>query len=222
MMAEATTSRRRATGRTLLIVSALGTAGFAGWSMAQLQLSTPETFLAEAWHAFGLVVFAGLFALVAWRPRAYPGLMELTILHSAGMFTLAFINQDAEGSTANMVLHGLLTLALLVAYVVLGCVKAWGRQSTGAPAVSSSARTGGTAKEAPRASSSSSSPTNSSGPAQGTAADSTKKPAPGAQPQRGLDRGTSPANRESSPTTQPGTQPTKPIPQSLPEDRPRG
>ncbi|WP_218220898.1 hypothetical protein [Nesterenkonia sp. Act20] len=202
MPAEVTTSRRRATGRTLLIVSALGTAGFAGWSMAQLQQSGPETFLAEAWHAFGLVVFAGLFALVAWRPRAYPGLMELTILHSAGMFVLAFSNQDAAGSTANMVLHGLLTLALLIAYVMLGCVKAWGRQS--APA----ARKDSTKDHS-------------------AAKGSGKKSAAETEQRKGLDRDpASPApasapRQESAPARQPAVQPTKPMPQSLPEDRPR-
>ncbi|MBE1514773.1 hypothetical protein [Nesterenkonia halotolerans] len=204
MPAEVTTSRRRATGRTLLIVSALGTAGFAGWSMAQLQQSGPETFLAEAWHAFGLVVFAGLFALVAWRPRAYPGLMELTILHSAGMFVLAFSNQDAAGSTANMVLHGLLTLALLIAYVMLGCIKAWGRQSAPAPRKDTSKN-------------------------HNAAKDSGKKPVGEAEQRKGLDRdpaspapASAPASaprQESAPAGQ--AQPTKPMPQSLPEDRPR-
>lgn len=125
MTAEVTTSRRRAVGRTLLILSALGAAGFAGWSLAQLQQATPQELLSQSWHAFGLIVFAGLFALVAWRPRAYPGLMELTITHSVGIFTLALVNQNATGSTATMILHGLLGLALVIAYVVLGCIKAW-------------------------------------------------------------------------------------------------
>ncbi|GAA1115643.1 hypothetical protein [Nesterenkonia jeotgali] len=225
MTAEVTASRRRATGRTLLIVSALGAAGFAGWSLAQLQLASTETFLSDAWHAFGLIVFAGLFALVAWRPRAYPGLMELTIVHSVGMFVLAFTNQDAAGATATMILHGLLALALLIAYVVLGCVKAWGRQpaaahtspgrtgspdATGSPAVAG--KSGAKKDSAPDASAK-----------QRQSRESTSE-----RGQRSLERTPeAPAQPGGTPNAQPGeasptkTQPTRPISQELPEDRPR-
>ncbi|PRZ17802.1 hypothetical protein [Nesterenkonia sandarakina] len=225
MAAEVTASRRRATGRTLLIVSALGAAGFAGWSLAQLQLTTPETFLSEAWHAFGLIVFAGLFALVAWRPRAYPGLMELTIVHSIGMFVLAFTNQDAEGATATMILHGLLALALLIAYVVLGCIKAWGHQPAAQP---SPTRTGTTRDAATRSSSTSNSPTREPAGTKGSAAQGTPNREPAGTP-RGIDRTpeapTQPA--AAAPRSAPGSeprpqqaQPTKPMPRELPEDRP--
>ena len=220
MTAEATTSRRRATGSTLLIVSALGTAGFAGWSMAQLQQTSPESFLSEAWHAFGLIVFAGLFALVAWRPRAYPGLMELTILHSIGMFVLAFTTQDAAGATATMILHGLLTLALLISYVVLGCVKAWGKQPVAAPATPAGRKDGAGSGNPRTGDPKSSSPATSSETAAITGKEAPKTTgAPRTQPapnQRGID--SSPA----APPQTPGTQPTRQMPQNLPEDRPRG
>ncbi|MBO0595399.1 hypothetical protein I2485_10905 [Nesterenkonia sp. E16_7] len=213
MAAEITASRRRATGRTLLIISALGAAGFAGWSLAQLQLTTSETFLSEAWHAFGLIVFAGLFALVAWRPQAYPGLMELTIVHSIGMFVLALTNQDAAGATATMILHGLLALALLVAYVVLGCIKAWRR----APAAQrpASAPASAPAKR----------PEDARGPVA-----SGSSPAKGQQDRgkaaesgpRGLDRGSEPtAKPGAAPQGRTGTAATRPMPQEFPEDHPQ-
>ncbi|EXF25558.1 hypothetical protein BG28_12955 [Nesterenkonia sp. AN1] len=209
MAAEITASRRRATGRTLLIVSALGAAGFAGWSLAQLQLTTSETFLAEAWHAFGLIVFAGLFALVAWRPRAYPGLMELTIVHSIGMFVLALTNQEAAGATATMILHGLLALALLIAYVVLGCIKAWGRQ----PAAQQPAPASAKRPEVARASA-----TAGSSPAKGQQ-DRGKAPESGP---RGLDQAPAPtAQPGTAPGGRSGTAPTRPMPQAFPEDHPR-
>lgn len=213
MAAEITASRRRATGRTLLIISALGAAGFAGWSLAQLQLTTSETFLSEAWHAFGLIVFAGLFALVAWRPQAYPGLMELTIVHSIGMFVLALTNQDAAGATATMILHGLLALALLIAYVVLGCIKAWRRQPAAQqPASASPSAPAKRAKDA-------------RGP---VTAESSMAKAPqdrGGTPEsgpRGLDRAPEPtAQPGATPGTRTDTAPTRPMPQEFPEDHPR-
>lgn len=213
MTAELTASRRRATGRTLLIVSALGSAGFAGWSLAQLQLTTSETFLTEAWHAFGLIVFAGLFALVAWRPRAYPGLMELTIVHSIGMFVLAFLNQDAAGATATMILHGLLALALLIAYVVLGCIKAWGHQPAAQPSRSTPRKRSEAARE-PVAGGKESLAKDS--PAQGQQSRAaTAEAAP-----KVLDRTPeAPAQPGGATRTQPT--PTRPLPQELPEDRPR-
>ncbi|MGJ9372505.1 hypothetical protein [Nesterenkonia sp. CF4.4] len=238
MTAEVTASRRRATGRTLLIVSALGAAGFAGWSLAQLQLSTPETFLSDAWHAFGLIVFAGLFALVAWRPRAYPGLMELTIVHSIGMFVLAFTNQDAAGATATMILHGLLALALLIAYVVLGCIKAWGRQPGTQPTPAESGRPQSKHPESKRSESKRPGSKRPEVTRESTARDTAAakdSPAKGQQsrqlgdPPRGTDRTpeapTQPATPpRSTPSSEPRpqqTQPTTPMPQELPEDRPR-
>lgn len=224
MTAEVTASRRRATGRTLLIISALGAAGFAGWSLAQLQLASTETFLSDAWHAFGLIVFAGLFALVAWRPRAYPGLMELTIVHSIGMFVLAFTNQDAAGATATMILHGLLALALLIAYVVLGCVKAWGRQPAAAhtspKATGTPDRAGAPAAPGKPAAKRDSAPDVSA--KQRQIRESTDKPG-----QRSLEpTPEAPGQPGGTSHTKPGevpptTNPTRPISQELPEDRPR-
>ncbi|MCH8563327.1 hypothetical protein LTI14_08905 [Nesterenkonia sp. YGD6] len=217
MAAEVTASRRRATGRTLLIVSALGCAGFAGWSLAQLQLTTSETFLSEAWHAFGLIVFAGLFALVAWRPRAYPGLMELTIVHSIGMFVLAFLNQDATGATATMILHGLLAVALLIAYVVLGCIKAWGHQPATEQPPSAAAKRPEATRDPVTAAKDSR-----------TKGQQSRQPAAGNTP-RGLDRtpeapaqpGTQAGAAPHAQPPQTHTAPTRPLPQDLPEDRPR-
>lgn len=217
-MAEAVNaSQRRATGRTLLIVSALGVAGFAGWSLAQLQLASSQAFLAEAWHALGLIVFAGLFALVAWRPRAYPGLMELTIAHSIGMFLLALTNQDAAGATATMILHGLLAIALLIAYVVLGSIKAWGHQT---PAETTPAATKDPAGAGDRRTDSKGSKAKPRGNRQ-PSSESASRPiakSPEAPAQPGSPSSSSPDARP----TQPGTQPTRPMPQELPEDRPRG
>ncbi|GAB3181976.1 hypothetical protein GCM10027060_13870 [Nesterenkonia halophila] len=121
-------ARRGVAGRSLLIVAALAAAFASGMGIAQLSTAGPEHVVVDAWRAFGLIVFAGLFALVAWRPTSYPGLMELAFAHKVGM-TLVGWSQlgDARDSWTALIFDGLLALALLVAYVLLGCHRAWRR-----------------------------------------------------------------------------------------------
>ena len=45
----------------------------------------PELKVLEAWRAYGLVVFAGLFILLALRPRAMRGVWELAIFDKAAL-----------------------------------------------------------------------------------------------------------------------------------------
>ncbi|MDZ5078131.1 hypothetical protein [Nesterenkonia sp. HG001] len=121
-------AKRAVAGRALLILAALAAAAAAGASIAQLGDAGSEHLLNEAWRGFGLVVFAGLFALVAWRPTGYPGVLELAFLHKLGLALLAWSQLDtADGAWATLIIDGLLALALLVAYVLLGSHRAWRR-----------------------------------------------------------------------------------------------
>lgn len=121
-------ARRAVVGRALLILAALGAAGAAGAGIAQLATAPPEQALTDAWRAFGLVIFAGLFALVAWRPTAYPGVLELAFAHKLALALIAWTQlETADGALLTLILNGLLVLALVVAYVLLGCHRAWRR-----------------------------------------------------------------------------------------------
>ncbi|GAB3190303.1 hypothetical protein [Nesterenkonia suensis] len=119
-------AKRAVAGRALLIVAALAAAAAAGASIAQLGDAGSEHLLHDAWRGFGLVVFAGLFALVAWRPTGYPGVLELAFLHKLGLALMAWSQlETAAGAWATLIIDGLLALVLLVAYVLLGSHRAW-------------------------------------------------------------------------------------------------
>lgn len=124
-------ARRGVAGRSLLIIAALTAAFASGMAIAQLSSAGSEHLVVDAWRAFGLMVFAGLFALVAWRPTSYPGLMELAFAHKVAMALIGWSQLgEARDSWTALIVDGLLALALLVAYVLLGCHRAWRRPRT--------------------------------------------------------------------------------------------
>jgi hypothetical protein len=47
----------------------------------------------------GFLVFAGIFALLAFQPRTLPGLWELSILHKAGMALLAAVAATGDAKS---------------------------------------------------------------------------------------------------------------------------
>ena len=47
--------------------------------------------MVETWRAYGLVVFAGLFALLAWNPLGHRGLWELVIAHKVALTVTALL-----------------------------------------------------------------------------------------------------------------------------------
>lgn len=119
-------ARGAVVGRALLILAALGCAGAAGAAISQLGMASSQEVLHDSWRAFGLVIFAALFALVTWRPTGYPGVLELAFVHSLAMALMAVSQlETAEGAWVTLILSGLLVLAVLAAYVLLGCHRAW-------------------------------------------------------------------------------------------------
>lgn len=64
----------------LMLLAALGAlVAFAG-SVGTATAAGSET-VVEAWRTYGFLVFAGLFVLLALRPRHYTGVWELVIFH---------------------------------------------------------------------------------------------------------------------------------------------
>ena len=73
----AVTPWRRRLASGLLAVAAISALGSAAVDIAGLATADPELKVLEAWRAYGLVVFAGLFILLALRPRTMRGVWEL-------------------------------------------------------------------------------------------------------------------------------------------------
>jgi hypothetical protein len=116
--------RRRQAGRVLLALAAVAAAAASVEALASLGAEPAPTELQAAWRAFGLVVFAGLFALVASVPERYPGVLELAIVHKAAL-TLWAMGSQASDATLVVVADGVLMLALITAYVLLASHRSW-------------------------------------------------------------------------------------------------
>lgn len=130
-------------GRALLVVAALIAAGTAGFELARLGGSSDATLIVGSWRTFGLIVFAGLFALVAWRPTSYPGVLELSILHKVAVTLVAVNNTQAADAWGVAVVDGLIAIALIAGYLLLGCYRAWKPARTAArPSAKDQARQG--------------------------------------------------------------------------------
>jgi hypothetical protein len=88
-----------------------------------------DTRIVEAWRAYGFVVFAGLFALLALWPRQAPGVWELVIFHKLALTVsgLAWVSADVTGAGTVAVSDGLLTVALVAGYVLTRGWTAWRR-----------------------------------------------------------------------------------------------
>lgn len=113
----------------LLAVAALG--ALASWAGAIGTVATagPDTQLVEAWRMLGFLVFAGLFALLAVRPRLVPGIWEVVIIHKAGMalFAATLIGRGAAGAETIALVDGALALMTVAAYVLARGYSSWTR-----------------------------------------------------------------------------------------------
>ena len=88
----------------------------------------PATQALEAWRTLGFAAFAGLFALLAWRPRGYPGVFEIVVANKAALAILGItVLASADGATELVVFDGGLSIALVAAYVLVDGWTAWRR-----------------------------------------------------------------------------------------------
>lgn len=105
-----------AAGALVAMISAIGTVADAG----------PATRMVETWRLLGFGTFAGLFALLAYRPRYYAGVWELAIANklTLALFGLAYGagTKDASNVLAS---DGTLALLLVAAYVLSRGWRAW-------------------------------------------------------------------------------------------------
>ncbi|MFC6763815.1 hypothetical protein [Natrinema soli] len=84
--------------------------------------------IAESWRLFGLLVFAGIFLLLAARPKLYPGIWELAIFHKAATATYLFaVTSDVPEAAATAALDAGLAILLVVAYLLGRADRNWER-----------------------------------------------------------------------------------------------
>ena len=87
-------------GRGLMVLSAISAVGAFGVGLAAVRTAAPQTLWLDTWRTLGFIVFAGLFALLAWRPRSYAGVWELVILNKAALSLFGFTYGTPESLAA--------------------------------------------------------------------------------------------------------------------------
>ena len=65
----------------LMLLAAFGALSAFLGSIGTATAAGSDTVVAETWRMYGFAVFAGLFVLLALRPRHYAGVWELVIFH---------------------------------------------------------------------------------------------------------------------------------------------
>jgi len=78
-------SSRDRVGRALLWLAALGAVVSAVSALSSVVAANDSTRGVEVWRMYGLAVFAGLFVLLALRPRQYRGVWELAIANKLAL-----------------------------------------------------------------------------------------------------------------------------------------
>jgi hypothetical protein len=83
----------------------------------------------ETWRMLGFLVFAGLFLILALRPRGYPGIWELAIFHKGGMAVIAMMlaRGDATDAGSVAVFDGILVVMIIAAYMLSKGYTSWQR-----------------------------------------------------------------------------------------------
>jgi len=112
--------------RALLVLSALGAVLAIAGAVVAVADAGPATRMVETWRLLGFGVFAGMFVLLAYRPRMYAGIWELAILDKFALAVTAFAYGSAtDGAVTAMVADGVITIMLLAAYVLSRGWTAW-------------------------------------------------------------------------------------------------
>ena len=106
-------------GRVLMGVVVLMTIGAFVDGLQRMGVANSERIWIETWRTFGYVVFVGLFALLALRPRNMPALWELVMGHkfAVSMYGLWLGGEILDASIATKI--DLVLVALIASAWVL-------------------------------------------------------------------------------------------------------
>jgi hypothetical protein len=119
-------SRRDQAARVLLVLAAAGALVAMISAIGSVADAGPATRMVETWRLLGFGIFAGLFALLAYRPRYYAGVWELAIANKFALvlFGLAYGTGTKDASNV-LASDGTLALLLVAAYVLSRGWRAW-------------------------------------------------------------------------------------------------
>jgi hypothetical protein len=121
MKPEAGSTKKILIAKTLLWVAAAATLGATISAIPNVVDASSATKVVEVWRAIGFATFAGLFALLAWRPLGNNALWAIVIFNKLALVTagIIFVGQGGINGVADvLVFDGGLVLFLLMAFIL--------------------------------------------------------------------------------------------------------
>ena len=109
-------------GRGLMWFAALGALTAFASAVTAVRGAMPETVWVETWRLFGFLVFAGMFVLLALRPRHSAGIWELAFFHKSAMAISALFLLGAEEAAMAGIIDAVLAILIAIAYI---CTRGW-------------------------------------------------------------------------------------------------
>lgn len=118
---------RVATG--LMLLAAAGALFSFVSAINSVATASPATQVVEMWRMYGFVVFTGLYVLLAFWPRRYPGIWELAILDKAALAItgLVLLGQGVADAQTIFIADGIMTVITLAAYILARGYRGWTR-----------------------------------------------------------------------------------------------
>jgi hypothetical protein len=127
-----TTTRRDVLGRVLLTIASLATVGAAIRGMVFMSQAADDRVWIEGWRMTAFWLVAGLFALLAWKPRAQGGVWELLFAQKASLVVIAVALGDVpEAVEAGYVDFGLVVILVSSYFLCRGWL-GWQRRAESA------------------------------------------------------------------------------------------
>lgn len=88
-------------------------------SISDLSEATAETKVVETWRMLGFFAFAGIFGILAQKPKLSRGLWSVVILNKLALTVAGLIYLgNYRGATDLVVFDGTITILLIVAYAL--------------------------------------------------------------------------------------------------------
>lgn len=109
-------------GKLLMIAASIGALSAFIESMGVVRQAATETFWVESWRMGGFLVFAGLFFMLAIKPRMMPGIWELVFFHKLFMVVMAVKHPEYNEAALAGIIDAVLLLFITSAYILL---KGW-------------------------------------------------------------------------------------------------
>ncbi|MGI8752080.1 MAG: hypothetical protein ACR2MN_07170 [Acidimicrobiales bacterium] len=117
--------QRERLGKAMLSVAVVGAVASALGAISAVVEADGPTKILETWRLYGLIVFAGLFTLLAIRPHHYRGVWELILFSKLALTGTAVayaIHGGIPGTASIIGWDGGLSLVLITAYI---CCRGW-------------------------------------------------------------------------------------------------